>query len=498
MESKRKSGILLHISSLPAKWGIGDFGKEAYRWIDHLVENGFSYWQILPLGPNGPGNSPYQAYSSYAGDPLFIAPDELVKWNLLTENDLLDAPIFSKDSVDYTKVGTWKITLIEKAWKNFQLVIDKQYENEFHLFLKEHNWWLNDYSLYRSCKRLFDRSPWTEWPEDLKKRNPCELEKYSMKLSQEIEFEKFTQFLFFRQWFRLKHYANSKGIDIFGDLPLYVSLDSADVWGNQELFLLNEIGNPTVVGGVPPDYFSEDGQLWGNPLFNWEKLAETNYQWWIARLYFHFHMFDLVRIDHFRGLVSFWAISADSETAKVGEWLPAKGSELLEIMQSRLGELPIVAEDLGIITPEVDALRNRFKLYGMRILQFAFESGSENKHLPHNFHGKCMVYTGTHDNDTSLGWWKAQRPQIKQKVLNYLPAGRKSIIKRMLQIVWASTATIAIVPLQDILELDSSARMNTPGTSDGNWRWRVTTKQLKKENFDFMKKLNIIYNRYNG
>ena len=498
MESKRKSGILLHISSLPSKWGIGDLGNEAYRLIDRLVENGFFYWQILPLGPNGPGNSPYQAYSSYAGDPLFIAPDELVNWNLLDQDDLFDVPQFSKKKVDYQKVEKWKMKLLEKAWQNFRLKADGQFKSEFQLFLEEHNWWLTDYALYKSCKEQFDNAPWTEWPKDLNKRQPIELEKYSLKLSEEIEFEKFIQFLFFRQWFRLKNYANSKGIQIFGDLPLYVSLDSADVWGNQSIFLLDEMGQPTLVGGVPPDYFSEDGQLWGNPLFDWEKLAESEFQWWIARLYFHFHLFDLVRIDHFRGLESFWAIPAESETAKVGEWLPAKGFELLKIMQSRFGTLPIVAEDLGIITPEVEALRDGFELPGMKVLQFAFESDASNEHLPYNYSGKCVVYTGTHDNNTSLGWWKDLEPKMKQHVVTYLPYGRKSIVKSMIQLAWASTADVAIVPLQDILKLDGNARMNIPGTAEGNWRWRYTKKQTKLECFDFMKKLNSTYNRYNG
>lgn len=497
MTLKRKSGLLLHISSLPSEWGIGDFGPEAYAFIDRLANNGFFYWQILPLGPCGPGNSPYQSYSSYAGDPLFISIDELMHCNLLCIDDLKDAPLFSKCKVDYEKVSFWKSTILKKAWKNFELSSDQKLKDEYQYFLKEHNWWLTDYALYKSCKAYFEDKPWIDWPDELKKRKQSKLEEFTLLLGGEIEFEKFGQFIFFKQWFRLKNYANNKGIHILGDLPLYMSHDSADVWGNQELFLLDDDGKPTVVGGVPPDYFSEDGQLWGNPVFNWEKLAQTHFQWWVARLYFHFHLFNLVRIDHFRGLVSFWAIPAESETAKVGEWLPARGCELLELMQSQLGELPIIAEDLGVITPEVEALRDQFKLAGMKVLQFAFESDASNEHLPHNYSGKSVVYTGTHDNNTSLGWWNDLSAETKQFVRNYLPQGRKSIVKRLIELAWSSTANIAIVPFQDLLELDSNARMNIPGTAQGNWQWRYAKTQLKNEHWLFMNKLNRIYNRYN-
>ena len=498
MEAKRKSGILLHISSLPSKWGIGDFGKEAYRFIDRLAKNGFTYWQILPLGPNGPGNSPYQAYSSFAGDPLFISPDELVDWKLIDESDLHEVPLFPKNKVDFAKVTEWKLALLKKTWSNFRFHTDHLLKDEYSHFQEEHNWWLQDYALYTSCKYEFDNTPWNEWPIELKRREAMALEKIQVKLSDKIEFEKFIQFLFFRQWFRVKEYANTKGVQIFGDLPLYVSHDSADVWGNQELFLLDKNGEPELVGGVPPDYFSEAGQLWGNPVFNWERLTETDYQWWIARLYFHFHLFDLVRIDHFRGLESFWAIPAGSETAKIGEWLPAKGNDLLEIMRSRLGELPIVAEDLGIITEEVRRLRDRFNLHGMKVLQFAFESDATNEHLPHNYSDKSVVYTGTHDNNTALGWWNSMENEMKQNVMKYIPFCKKSLSMRLIELAWSSTASIAIVPLQDVLALNGIARMNTPGTAIGNWCWRVTQKQLRSNSFDFMKELNVIYNRYNG
>lgn len=492
---KRKSGILLHITSLPSIYGVGDLGVEAYRFVDILFGMGCVVWQILPLGPIGPGNSPYQSYSAYAGDFLFISPDELIAWNLLNIDDLKNVPFFESERVEYEKVTKWKIEILKIAFNRFRTGINGQLQNEFQVFCNEHDWWLADYALFRSCQKKFDYLPWNEWPVEVAKRSSAELEMLTVMLSDDVEFERFVQFMFFRQWFRLKQYANQKGVIIFGDMPLYVAHNSSDVWANQQMFLLDNDGNPTLVGGVPPDYFSEDGQLWGNPLFDWNKLAETDYHWWLARLYFNFHLFNLVRIDHFRGLESFWAIPANSETAKDGSWIEAKGNALLEILKSQMTNLPIVAEDLGIITPEVDALRKKFDLPGMKVLQFAFSSDASNVHMPHNFDKKQVVYTGTHDNDTTLAWFNKLNNEEKERVLAYLSINNYGIEQLLIEIAWSSVAEMAIVPLQDLLGLGGEGRMNIPGIASGNWEWRCDKAKLESLDSDFLKKLNEKYNR---
>ena len=498
MDVKRKSGILLHISSLPSLHGIGDFGEEAYRFIDQVADNGFGIWQILPLGPVGPGNSPYQAYSAYAGEPLFISLSELVNWGLLEENDLKDIPLLHTSKVDYKKVRKVKFPLLQKAWFNFQNRADIAFQLEFQHFQNEHNWWLSDYALYKVCQIKFEGEPWNKWDKGLALRDSKAIEIATNLYAEDIQFEKFIQFLFFRQWFRLKEYANSRSIQIFGDLPLYVSHDSADVWGNQHLFLLNEEGEPSVMGGVPPDYFSEDGQLWGNPVFNWERLKATGYHWWISRLYFNFHMFNLVRIDHFRGLESFWAVSKGAQTAREGEWKQAYGQEMLAILHQRFGRLPVIAEDLGIITPEVENLRDEFNLPGMKVLQFAYMSDETNVHLPHNFKGVNVVYTGTHDNNTLQGWLANLTTEEEVRLKDYFTDVKPELANKLIELTWASTAELAIVPMQDIIGVDGDGRMNVPGTATGNWTWRYKSNMLKTKHLNFFKKLNTIYNRNNG
>jgi len=495
MESIRKSGILLHISSLPSKFGVGDFGTEAYNFIDQLATSGIKIWQILPLGPNGPGNSPYQAYSAYAGDPIYVSPEKLVDWGLLSLEDLSDIPVFSSLETEFDKVTSWKLNIHKKSWRNFILKNDHSFKIEYESFLNEHNWWLSDYALYSACKNEFNGLSWNKWERKLLERDAETLNLYKWDLNHNYEFERFQQFLFFKQWFQLKNYANGKGIKILGDLPLYVSHDSSDVWSNKAIFMLDENGDPTSVGGVPPDYFSEDGQRWGNPVFNWDQLKKTNFQWWIARLYFNFHMFDLVRIDHFRGLESFWAIPANSETAKIGEWLPAKGFELLTILKSQLSELPIIAEDLGIITSEVENLKNHFNLPGMKVLQFAFTSDETNELLPHNYRNRNVAYTGTHDNDTLLGWWRSLEKEERKKATMYANLKQGNICERFIELIWSTTAEIAIIPMQDLLGLGSEARMNIPGTATSNWRWRYQKHQVRKHQFKFIQQLNKTYNR---
>ncbi|HKK81844.1 MAG TPA: 4-alpha-glucanotransferase, partial [Prolixibacteraceae bacterium] len=371
--------------------------------------------------------------------------------------------------------------------------------SEFNAFLQEHSWWLNDYALYSVCKKANGNRSWEKWPEGIKNHHPDTLKSVLEGYSEGVHFEKFKQFLFFRQWFHLKDYAREKGIKIFGDLPLYVSYDSSDVWSNQSLFLLDEDGVPEIVGGVPPDYFSSDGQLWGNPVYDWAKLHHDEYHWWIARIYFNLHLFDLVRIDHFRGLESYWAIPASAETAKTGSWQKANGFELLNILKSRMPDLPVIAEDLGEITPEVEALRDHYALPGMKVLQFAFSSDEKNIHLPHNYSINNVVYSGTHDNDTLRGWWESLPEAEKRRVKMYCSrTNRESMPEQLIEMAWSSVAKLAIVPLQDILHLGKEARMNTPGTIEQNWQWRYNKRKDRKAHWAFMKALNEKYNRENG
>ncbi len=492
---ERSSGVLLHITSLPGDEGIGTLGNNAFQFIDFLVETGQKLWQILPLGPVGFGNSPYQCYSAFAGNIQLIDIDLLIEEGLLEKITLKKRPRFNRKQTDFTEVAKWKIPLLRKALQKFQNNIDESKQNEFNTFLDEHGWWLNDFVLFMAAKNHFKNEIWTKWPDELKFRNPEAIHKYENELVDEIEYWKFVQFLFFRQWFRLKEYANSNGIQIIGDVPLYVSTDSSDVWTNTDLFLLDENLNPTEVGGVPPDYFSETGQLWGNPVFNWQRLKERNFDWWLARLYFNSHMFNLVRIDHFRGLESYWSVPTGEKTAINGKWLPALGYELLAKFQEQFGSLPFIAEDLGLITPEVDKLRNHFNLPGMKVIQFAFTSDETSEHLPHNYDSNFVAYTGTHDNDTTLGWLGTVKNGEKNQVEKYFSKRDKKALVESLEMAWSSRAKMAIAPLQDILMLDSKARMNTPGTASGNWGWRFRWKQLKPSRRKFLHELTKKYNR---
>ena len=493
-ELERSSGVLLHLSSLPNKYGIGTLGKDAYEFVDFLAETRQRFWQILPIGPTGYGNSPYQSYSVFAGNLLFISLEQLVEEGLLTDEDLQQLPEMSEKKVEYDLVLKEKSALLRLAYETFKANF-VEWKEDYFTFLGEHSWWLNDYALFRSLKSTNDELCWNEWKDGLKKRNSHELDVALLEQDAEINYHRFVQFVFFRQWFQLKNYANSKGILIFGDLPLYVSLDSSDVWGNQDIFMLDGEGRMTHVGGVPPDYFSETGQYWGCPVFNWDRLAERNYDWWAARVHFNLRMFDLVRIDHFRGLESFWAIPATEENAIRGEWCSAKGFEMLTLLKSQLDELPVVAEDLGIITPEVEKLRDDFDLPGMKVLQFAYASDATNVNLPHNYEQNFVVYTGTHDNDTTLGWLKTATKTERRNLKRYFDNGWNAVHRSLIGTAWASVAKIAIVPMQDLLELDGKHRMNTPGTVNNNWEWRMEWRMLRKSHKDFLVELTEKYNR---
>lgn len=493
--SNRKSGVLLHVTSLPGEEGIGTLGKEAFRFVDFLKETGQKLWQILPLGPVGSGYSPYQCFSAFAGYPMLIDLDVLLEDDLLAESDLIRKPNLKKTKVEFEKVEEWKYPALEKAYENFKNKKFDAFESEYWHFLDEHNWWLNDHALFMAVRENLGNIQWNKWHDNIKFRDEQVLREITGKLAEKIDFHKFLQFIFFRQWHRLKRYANENGIQILGDVPLYVSGDSSDIWANTDIFLLDQDLNPTVVGGVPPDYFSETGQLWGNPVFNWQRLKEREYDWWMARLHFNLRMFDVVRIDHFRGLESFWAVPADEETAINGEWFPAHGYEMLDLIRSQIGDLPFIAEDLGIITPEVDKLRKDFDLPGMKVLQFAFTTDSANKDLPHNYNRNYVVYTGTHDNNTTLGWVNTIEKKEKNLAAQYFAEKDKDALTRVVEMAMASVAETAILPMQDVLELDEKSRMNVPGTANGNWSWRFQWKQLKVGQKKFLKEVTEKYNR---
>jgi len=490
---KRSSGILLHISSLPGDEGIGSLGKDAFQFVDFLALTKQKIWQILPLGPVGYGNSPYQCYSAFAGNPMFIDVQKLVDDRLLSKLSVTEHHFKSK-RVEFEKVEEWKMVLFREAFSGFRKHFER-YKDEYYTFMSHNSWWLDDYALFRSLKSKHHETVWNTWEKNLVIRDRHTIQEAFKELHSEIDFHRFLQFIFFRQWYKLKAYANKKGIRIIGDIPLYVSYDSVDVWANQDIFLLDKNSKPTQVGGVPPDYFSETGQLWGNPVFDWERVAERDFDWWLARIHFNLRMFDQVRVDHFRGLESFWAVPIEEETAIIGEWLPAKGYELFRKLKEEMGNLEVIAEDLGVITPEVEKLRDDFGLPGMKILQFAFSDDATNENLPHNYTSNFLVYTGTHDNDTSLGWFNSIDKKERKFLHKYIAGRGKQFVENFIEQAWSSVAHTAIIPMQDFLGLDTDARMNTPGVAAGNWDWRFTWPQIRLNHRVFLKKITEKYNR---
>lgn len=489
---QRTSGILLHPTSLPGKYGIGSLGEEARRFIDWLSETGQKTWQILPLGPTDFSHSPYQCYSAFAGNADLVDLDELVKMDLLPEVHPPEKA-FPLESVDYHGVRKFREPHLHKAFIRFREIGGFGWD-DYLRFWDENSWWLEAWSLFYACRKNLRGKDWSFWEEALLKHKEEALNLNYRTYRDDVEYQRFVQFVFFRQWFSLKRYANSLEIKILGDIPLYVSYDSADVWANQEIFLLDKLRKPVAVGGVPPDYFSETGQLWGNPLFDWNKLKHRNYDWWIARLHFNLNMFDLVRIDHFRGLESFWAVPYGEKTAVKGEWMEARGDGLLGLLQSQIGHLPIIAEDLGTITPEVHHLRKKYHLPGMKVLQFAFASDAKNEHLPHNYESDFAAYTGTHDNDTTAGWLKKVKGEERDHLRRYFGATGVDQWK-MIRAVLGSVANMTILPLQDVLGLDSSSRMNTPGTIESNWKWRLSSFDDLQESGKKLRDLTLLYGR---
>ena len=490
---QRTSGILLHPTSLPGKFGIGSLGEEAKKFIDWLSETGQKVWQILPLGPTDFSYSPYQCYSAFAGNSDLIDLDELVKIGLLSDDDLQTKTVYPLTTIDFVTVRKFREPLLHKAFLRFREIGGFGWD-DYRQFWTENAWWLESWSLFYACRKNLKGKDWSHWEDALIKRTEEALHRYIRAHQEDIEYQYFLQFAFFSQYYSVKKYANDRGIKIFGDIPLYVSYDSVDVWTNQELFLLDKKRKPVKVGGVPPDYFSATGQLWGNPLYDWDQLKLRNYDWWIARLHFNLRMYDLARIDHFRGLESFWAVPFSEKTAINGEWMKANGDAVLGLLQSQIGHLPIIAEDLGTITEEVHHLRKKYNLPGMKVLQFAFASDAENEHLPHNYKHDFVAYTGTHDNDTTTNFLKTVKGEERDHIRKYFGTSKPDALK-LVRAIMGSVANMAIFPLQDVLGLGSFARMNTPGTIIGNWQWKLSSADLLTEKSEWLKGLTELYGR---
>jgi 4-alpha-glucanotransferase len=491
MRLQRSAGVLLHPTSLPGPDGIGDLGPQAYRWVDWLAASGCTLWQVLPLGPTGYGDSPYQCFSAFAGNPYLVSPELLVQDGLLTADDLSDRPEFPPDRVDFGPVIQWKLKLLDRAFERYRS--DSQpLQAQFEAFQAREFYWLSDFALFMSIKEAQDGVAWEHWPQPLRTREPQALEE--ARQSEAVQRHAFRQFLFFKQWTALREYAHAQGLRIIGDIPIFVAFDSADAWSHPELFYLDEERQPTIVAGVPPDYFSPTGQLWGNPLYRWDAHAQSGYAWWIDRMRATLKQVDIIRLDHFRGFAGYWAVPYGNPTAEIGEWRPGPGKHFLAALKQALGDLPIIAEDLGLITPDVVELRDAFDLPGMRILQFGFGS-PQDPFLPHNYVRNCVAYTGTHDNDTVLGWYKTTPKAEQALARKYLNATAHNLPWAMIRWLWASVAGTVVAPMQDLLSLGTEARMNFPGKFGGNWAWRVLDNQLTPELCDQLHEFNTIYSR---
>lgn len=489
---QRRSGVLLHPSSLPGGDGIGSLGAEAFRFIDFLAAAGQTLWQILPLGPPGCGNSPYSCFSAFAGNPLLIDLQQLAADGDLEVSALENYP--AVDRIDFSAVAAYKHTLFRQAAEKFFSSPAHGSMQEFLSFC-DATFWLHDYALFAALKSHFNGEGWSSWPEQLRKRDPLACREMATELVGEITFHKYLQWQFARQWESVRCYAHERGILIIGDAPIFVAHDSADVWCNQHIFTLDDGGNPTVVAGVPPDYFSSTGQRWGNPLYRWDVLAKDNFGWWTARVRSDLGLYDILRIDHFRGFEAYWEIPAAEKTAENGRWVKGPGMALFESLRNDLGELPLIAEDLGMITPEVLELRDRCGFPGMKILQFAFDSGADNAYLPHHHIPESVVYTGTHDNDTTQGWFSSLPQEQQEHICEYLHSTPEQVVADLIRAAFASVARFAIIPMQDILGLDSSGRMNVPGVAADNWGWRLVPGYADNAPLGQLKKFSALYDR---
>jgi 4-alpha-glucanotransferase len=495
----RTSGIVLHPTSLPGPYGIGDLGPGAYRFVDFLAASGQGLWQMLPLGPTGYGDSPYQCLSAFAGNPLLISPDLLADDGWLAAGDL-DSPAFPVDRVAFGPVRRWKGDLLGRAYDRFRTRAGAAERDAFAAFCRAQAHWLDAYVLYAGIKVAHDRRPWTEWPPGLALRDPAALAAWGEAHAEGLERERFRQFLFARQWRRLRAYAHERGVRLVGDIPIFVAHDSSEVWSHPDWFYLDGRGVPTVVAGVPPDYFSATGQRWGNPLYRWDRLAREGYSFWVERLRHTLDLVDLVRIDHFRGFDAYWEIPGDEKTAVRGRWVPGPGRDLFQALRQALGaDLPLIAEDLGVVTEDVEALRDDLELPGMAILQFAFESTADgfgrSQYLPHNHQRRLVVYTGTHDNNTVPGWWAAAEESVRDHVRRYLDTDGTEVHWDLIRAALASVADTALFPLQDALGLGADACMNRPGTMEGNWTWRLREGGLTAELAARLRELSDLYGR---
>jgi len=502
MRFPRRSGILLHPTSLPGRYGIGDLGDEACRFVDFLAAAGQSYWQVLPLSPTGYGDSPYQSLSAFAGNPLLISPDRLVEAGHLSASDLANVPDLPQDHVDFGAVIPYKMELLDRAFAIFRAQAPRGQRSAFRRFCDEQAGWLDNFALFMALKEAYGLRPWNEWAPELQTRQTQALEAAGRSLADQIESQKYRQWQFFEQWLAVKRYANGKGIRIIGDIPIFVALDSTDVWANPELFYFDENLEPTVQSGVPPDYFSETGQLWGHPLYRWEMMAKDGYRWWIERFRMAFTQADVARIDHFRGFYNYWEVPAKEKTAIKGRWLYGPGAKIFHAVTAALGEVAIIAEDLGDFDDEsragLDALQQEFGYPGMKVLQFAFSAGPVDPFLPHNYDTRDVVaYTGTHDNDTTIGWYETTSTEAERDYARkYLGRTGSDIAWDLIRLGWASVANTAITTVQDLLSLGHEARMNTPSTVGApNWCWRLPAGALTEAMADQLLEMTAIYGR---
>ena len=485
----------MHVTSLPGPYGIGDLGPGAHAWVDALADAGQTWWQVLPLGPPGAGDSPYQCYSAFAGSANLISPELLVADGLVARSDLRALPS-KADRLDFVRSKQLKRELLDIAWRSFRAGAGRRLRGSLERFCCAAAAWLDDFSLFMALRDAHPDRSWTQWPRDLVMRRASALREARHTFRDEIDRQQFAQFLFFRQLGQLRDHATRRGVKLVGDVPMFVSPESADVWANPHLFQLDAHRRPTVVAGVPPDYFSKTGQRWGNPLYHWPAHRREHFRWWVARARASLAQADVVRIDHFRGFAACWEIPASAPTAQKGRWVKSPGAAMLGTFQKELGGLPLIAEDLGLITPDVEKLRDDFGLPGMRVLQFAFGGDSTNPHLPHNAAPNTVIYTGTHDNDTTVGWWKSLPKDQRAKARRYAPAIEKGVAWEMIRLAWSSVSAIAIAPVQDLLRLGSNARMNVPGRAKGNWGWRLTQGRNVDRALDHLAQMSELYGRH--
>jgi 4-alpha-glucanotransferase len=494
MKFERSAGILLHPTSLPGPYGIGNIGPVALSWLKFLADSGCTKWQILPLGPTGYGDSPYQCFSAFAGNPYITSPESLIQDGLLVEEDLADAPDFPSDRVDFGALIPWKLRLLDRAYQRFVERDSDELRAAFAAFRDAQSGWMEDFALFMAIKEEHGGAPWFTWSPALRDREPQALDEARRRLEHSIQRQIFRQFIFGRQWGALREQARHLGIQIIGDIPIFVAHDSVDVWAHPELFYLNPEGRPSAVAGVPPDYFSPTGQLWGNPLYRWRVHKNSGYAWWIDRFRAVLNQVDIVRLDHFRGFAGYWRVPGNEDTAINGRWVRGPGKDFFLAVRNALGSLPIIAEDLGVITPDVDKLRDDFKLPGMRVLQFGFER-FPIEFLPHFYIHNCVVYTGTHDNDTTRGWYERVPEDTRAFYHSYMDRDGSNVAWDLIRAAWASVAIYAIAPMQDFLNLGNSARMNYPGNPSGNWTWRMPETAMNDDLSQSIRELTYLYSR---